>query len=54
MTKQEIFTILDTVGAFDVKNGKVILNFGPDGGLEEVKFDITRYKRGKPIIVIHT
>lgn len=53
-TRQELFTLLETVGVFDIKNGKAIINFGPDGGIEEIKLDITRYKRGKPILVIHT
>lgn len=53
-TRQELFTLLENIGVFDVRNGKVIINFGPDGGIEEVKLDVTRYKRGKPILVIHT
>jgi phosphorylcholine metabolism protein LicD len=51
---QEIFDILSTTGVFNVRNGKVIINFDAQGGLEEIKFDITRYKRGKPILVIHS
>jgi len=51
---QELFSILHQSGVFSVRNGKAILNFDAQGGLEEVKLDLIRYKRGKPILVIHT
>lgn len=51
---QDTFNVLLQAGVFDIRNGKAILNFDSTGNLEEIKFDIMRYKRGKPILVIHT
>lgn len=51
---QSTFEVLHNAGVFDVRNGKVTMNFDASGGLEEIKLDIVRFKRGKPMLVIHT
>ena len=49
---QDLFQLLDNAGVFAMRNGKATLNFDAMGGLEEIKIDILRYKRGKPMLQV--
>lgn len=45
---QDNFSTLLARGVFNVRGGKAIINFDPEGVISEIKFDITGYKRGLP------
>lgn len=44
---REMIDILLINGVFNVKNGKVILNFDCDGVLQEIEFNVKKYRRKK-------
>lgn len=46
---REIMDILILNGVFNAKNGKVILNFDSEGVLQEIEFQIKKYRRKKII-----
>lgn len=40
-------------GALNIKNGKVTLNYDSDGELQEIEFNIKRWRKNKPNIPLH-
>jgi hypothetical protein len=42
---REMIHLLISNGVFNVRNGKVILNFDCDGILQEIEFNVKKYRR---------
>ena len=50
--REELFTVLEASGVFNIRNGKAILNFNPEGTLTDITGDIKLYQRGIEVIPI--
>lgn len=50
---RELIHTLILQGAFNVKNGKVTLHYDHEGELQEIEFNIKRWRKNKPNIPLH-
>lgn len=48
------FCILQNSGVFNIRNGNAVVHFNRDGVLCEVDVNTVNYKKGLPVIVIHS
>lgn len=44
---RQIVETLFSQGVFNVRNGKIILNFDSDGTLQQIDFNVSKWRRNK-------